>query len=377
MEKRNIRIIQIPFSPEDREFIHRGIEEVLDSGYLTEGKKVEQFEEEFAKFVGCKHAIAVNSCTSAMEIALRIKEIEGKTIIIPSNTFISSASSVLDAGGKIAFCDCDPKNLCIDLADFKRKVEQYSPVGVTVVHIGGIISPYFDEIKEICDDNNMFILEDAAHAHGATFKGRMAGNLGLAAGFSWYPTKVLTTGEGGTLTTNDKELCEAAKCLRDYGRSAPGSYKHIRLGSNWKISEITAVFGIQQTRKAPEILEERRRIAKSYDEKLQNIPGLGLVQLPPHVKSSYYKYIVFFLMKNREDVKAKMKEMGVSLTGEVYTEPLHTQTPLQKHPRVLNWKESFPKTEYIAAKHACLPDYPGLTEADIEYIVECLKRVLK
>lgn len=376
METRNIPIIKIPFSNEDKEFIKNGIFEVLESGMLTLGEKTKQFEKEFAEFTGTKYAVAVNSCSAAMEIALRAKDVEGKKVVIPSNTFISTATSVLHAGGNIVFCDCDVQNLCIDPSDLKKKVKQFSPDGMILVHIGGIISPHLEEIMEICEENNMFLLEDSAHGHGSTFKGRKAGSLGFAGAFSFYPTKVLTTGEGGVLTTNDKDVYDIALSLRDYGREKPDSYVHLRIGSNWKMSEIHAVIGLQQMGKVEKILRERREAAKIYDEKLKNIKGISPVKLPEFVQSSYYKYIAFLTEKDRVYVKSEMKKKGVSLTGEVYSEPLHLQKPLQIK-RVLNCNDNFPNTEYVAEKHICLPDFPGLTKEDIEYIVETLKSVLQ
>jgi perosamine synthetase len=374
-----IPILRLEYTEEEIKAIQAGIKDVIKSGYLTMGARVAEFEKAFAAFTGTRYAIATNSGTSSLEIILRAVGVAGRTVIVPSNTMMASPAAVVHAGGRIIFADCDRNNLQLDPNDLKKKLHADTKA-VMLVHIGGIISPAFNEIKEICDQNGITLIEDAAHAHGATIDGKQAGTLGLAGSFSFYPTKVLVTAEGGVITTDDEDIYKKAVSLRDHGRAPDDPNNHVEIGYNWRFSEFHAVLGIQQMKKARQILAERRKIAGWYDEKLEGIKGIRKVILPPDVKSSYYKYIVF-LDDNieREVVKKKLKEKySVSLTGEVYSHPCHSQPAFKKYPETVanNPADTFPNTEYVAKKHICLPVYPGLTEDEVDYVVDSLKKVL-
>ncbi|MFC1965896.1 DegT/DnrJ/EryC1/StrS family aminotransferase [Chloroflexota bacterium] len=373
-------ILRLEYSEEEVSFVKEGIEAVMKSGYLTMGEKVAQFEKMFAEFVGSRYAIATNSGTSSLEIILRAIGIEGSSVIIPSNTFIASPVSVIHAGGSVIFTDCQRDNLQLDPEDLRRKIRADTK-GVMLVHIGGIISPACDEIKRICDEAGLFLIEDAAHAHGATIDGRQAGSLGIAGSFSFYPTKPIVTAEGGMITTDDDNIYHQALSLRDHGRTDYNPNIHVAFGYNWRFSELHAVLGIQQMKKAEAILADRRKIASMYNRKLQGLKGISKLEIPPNVKSSYYKYIVFLDDElDRDKVKAELKDKcGVSLTGEVYSHPCHSQPVFKKYPQVVANSpfDTFPQTEYIAGRHVCLPLYPGLTEEEIDYVVDSLREVLQ
>ncbi len=374
-----IPILRLDYTEEEIKAIQEGIKTVLKSGYLTMGEKVAEFERAFATFTGAKYAIATNSGTSSLEIILRAIGVAGKTVIVPSNTMMASPAAVVHAGGKVIFADCERKNLQLDPKDLKRKLRADTRA-VMLVHIGGIISPDFYEIKDICDKNGVVLIEDAAHAHGATIDGKQAGTLGLAGSFSFYPTKVIVTAEGGMIITNDKTIYDKAVSLRDHGRDPDDTNNHVEIGYNWRFSELHAVLGIQQMKKAKRILAERRKIARWYDKKLEGIKGIRKVKIPDNIKPSYYKYIVFLDDKiDRETIKKKLKDKySVSLTGEVYSHPCHSQPAFKKYPKTVanDPADTFPQTEYVARKHICLPIYPGLTEAEVDYAVESLKKVL-
>ncbi len=374
-----IPILRLDYTEEEIKAIQEGIKTVLKSGYLTMGEKVAEFERAFATFTGAKYAIATNSGTSSLEIILQAIGVAGKTVIVPSNTMMASPAAVVHAGGKVIFADCERKNLQLDPKDLKRKLRADTRA-VMLVHIGGIISPDFYEIKDICDKNGVVLIEDAAHAHGATIDGKQAGTLGLAGSFSFYPTKVIVTAEGGMIITNDKTIYDKAVSLRDHGRDPDDTNNHVEIGYNWRFSELHAVLGIQQMKKAKRILAERRKIARWYDKKLEGIKGIRKVKIPDNIKPSYYKYIVFLDDKiDRETIKKKLKDKySVSLTGEVYSHPCHSQPAFKKYPKTVanDPADTFPQTEYVARKHICLPIYPGLTEAEVDYAVESLKKVL-
>ena len=200
--------------------------------------------------------------------------------------------AVFHAGAKVVFADISSKTLSIDPKEIEKRITN-NTVGVIPVHIGGIISSQWKEIEKICKSNNLFILEDAAHAHGSEINNKKAGTLGIAASFSFYPTKILNTGEGGMITTNDKSLYKKFITLRDHGKENPKKNIHTDLGYNWRMAEITALFGIQQVKKVNKILYERKKQADLYNKILINTPNLKLQEVPKHIKSSYYKYIVF------------------------------------------------------------------------------------
>ncbi|MFC2007794.1 DegT/DnrJ/EryC1/StrS family aminotransferase [Chloroflexota bacterium] len=380
MNRPKIPILRLTYTPQEIDFITEGIVEVLKSGYLTMGEKVNQFERAFAEFVGVRYAVATNSGTSSLEITLRAIGIEGSSVIIPSNTFIATATAVVHAGGKVVFADCQKENFQINPADLKRKINADTR-GVILVHIGGMISPYLDEIKNICDENDLFLLEDAAHAHGATIDNRQAGSLGSAGSFSFYPTKVLVTAEGGMITTDEERIYKKALVLRDHGKESADLNVHTEFGYNWRFSELHAVLGLQQLKKVDAILAERRKIARHYDEGLERVRGISRLEIPENIQSSYYKYIVLLDDGfNRDEVKTELQEKyGISLTGEVYAHPCHSQPVFKKYPwTTVNYPtDTFPQTEYIAARHICLPLYPGLTAAEIDYIVDSLEKVLQ
>ena len=376
----NIHILRIPYTDEEIGFIKDEIENVLRSGYLTMADRVREFEQKFAEFCGVKFAVGTNSGTSSIEIALRAIGIEGKTVIVPSNTYMATAIAVVKAGGKVIFTDCQRENLQISPDDLEQKIRP-DTVGAIIVHIGGIISPHIDQIKKICENHGLFLIEDAAHAHGATIDGRMAGSLSLAGSFSFYPTKVLTTAEGGMLTTDSEEIYRKALILREHGKADHDYNVHVEFGDNWRFSEIHAVLGLQQMRKVKWILSERRRIARTYDELLSSVEGIELLKIPQNIKSSYYKYIAF-LDENidRALLKKELKEnYGVSLTGEVYSHPCHSQPVFSKYPHTMinSPEDSFPNTEYVSNHHICLPLYPGLTDQEIDYVVDSIKVALQ
>ncbi len=377
--KKKIPLLRLKYSKREKKFISLGIEEILNSGFLTMAKKVKQFEELFAKFIGTKYAVAVNSGTSSIEIPLRALNVKNKSIIVPTNTFMATPLAVIHAGAKVIFADVSKDDLSINPEDLEKRIVK-GTVGVIPVHIGGIISPSWKKIEKICKANNLFILEDAAHAHGSSIKNKKAGSLGVAGSFSFYPTKVLTTGEGGMITTNDSLLYKKFITLRDHGKKNPAKNIHTELGYNWRLNEISGLLGVQQVKKAKYILKERRKIASQYDKLLKNIPNLKLQEIPKEIKSSYYKYIVFVKNTIRDKVKNSMyKKFGIILPGEVYRNLCHSQPVFKKYKNeVLKiGDQSFLNAKKIASEHLCLPLYPGLKTKEIKYITNSLEKSIK
>jgi dTDP-4-amino-4,6-dideoxygalactose transaminase len=249
--------------------------------------------------------------------------------------------------------------------------------------MSGIISPHLDEIRDICERRGVPLVEDAAHAHGATIDARKAGSLGLAGSFSFFSTKVITTGEGGMITTDDQRVYEIARALRDHGRFGPEPNIHHEIGYNWRPSEFSAILGLEQMARVDEILARRRQIARTYDEQLKAMktPGIRLLDIPANVQSSYYKYILYFEPPiEREKLKQILKqEYGVCLPGELYNRDCHTQPVFGRYPEavVSQPKDTLPETEYVVSHHFCLPLYPSLQDEQVDYVVASLDKAVR
>ncbi len=377
---RKIPALRLSYSKEEKNDITKGVNEILNSGFLTMGEKVTQFERLFAEFVGVKYAVAVNSGTSALEIPLRALNVEGKSIIIPTNTFMATPLAALHAGAKVIFADVSRESLSIDPKEIEKNIID-GTVGVIIVHIGGIISPEWNKIKKICESNGLFILEDAAHAHGATIDGQMAGSLGTAGSFSFYPTKIVNTAEGGMITTDDEDIYKLSLILREHGKTDPDLDIHSELGYNWRFSEFHALLGLQQMKKLPWMLSERRRLASIYDELIKEVHDVIAIELSDNIESSYYKYLLFLnTLYDPTVVKNKMRDQfGITLPSEVYANPCHSQPLFLKYPElVLNAPgKQFPGAKYVSKHQICLPLYPGLTDDELMYVVDSLKSVLE
>lgn len=366
---------KIYFPEEDRKELLEQIDGILASGQLTLGKYTKEFEERFAAYVGTKYAIAVNSGTSALEIPLRALDVKGHSVIVPTNTFFATPASVIHAGGKVIFADVT-ENLCIDPESVKENIKEDTK-GVIVVHIGGIVPPQIKAIQEICEDKGLFLIEDAAHAHGSTLDGKMAGGFGDAAAFSFYPTKVMTSGEGGMITTDDKKIYARALVFRDQGKAGFFGNVHTEMGYNWRMSEVHAAIGLSQFCRLNEFIEDRRRVAEIYDEELKKMDKVTPIKMPSSVESNYYKYVALLDDGiDRAAIKKDLKEKyGVGLSGEVYEFPCHLQ-PIFKD--MYGFKEGdFTVAEDICKRQICLPVFAKMTDEQAKSVIDSLRELLR
>ena len=362
------------FPEEDREGILAKTQEVLSTGQLTLGKYTKEFGEKFASYVGTKYAVAVNSGTSALEITLRALDIREHSVVVPTNTFFATPASVLHAGGKVIFADTT-ENLCLDPVSVQESIREDTKA-VIIVHIAGIIPPQIEEIKEICQTHGLFLIEDAAHAQGSTLNGKMAGSFGKAAAFSFYPTKVMTSGEGGMIVTNDENIFERALVLRDQGKANFYGNVHTELGYNWRMSEIHAIIGLSQFHRLEEFIQKRRGIARIYDKGLQELKGISLLKIPPEAQSNYYKYVALLDKGiDRATIKKELREKHqVSLGGEVYELPCHLQPIFKNDSNSKEW--DCPIAEDLCGRMICLPLSAVMTKEEAEYVLESLEKVL-
>ncbi len=369
---------RIPAGPvvvpeDDRRDILQSIDAVLESGQLTLGSHGEAFEAEFARLVGVRHAVAVNSGTSALEIALRALGAEGREVVVPTNTFFATPAAVLHAGGRVRFADVDPRTLMLDLPQLEDALTPET-AGVIVVHIGGMIAPAVEAIGELCRARGLWLLEDAAHAHGSSHQGQQAGSFGVAGAFSFYPTKVMTSGEGGMIVTDDRRLYEEALIYRDQGKAGFHANVHTRLGYNWRMSELHAIVGASQLRRLPEFIEARRRVAQAYDKALAKSSWFEPLVEPVGARSNYYKYVVLLRQPtDRAALKRDVRErFGVGLAGEVYELPCHRQPIFEGvSDRPLSGAEG------ACASHVCLPISARMTPEDAAYVAESMESAME
>lgn len=390
----SVPILRIPFSEEDVAFLQAGLGDILASGMLTLGKYTREFEEAFAAFAGTRHALAVTNGTTALDLIFLSLGIRDASVIVPTNTFLASALAPMHSGNRVIFADADPETLCLDPEDVRRRLEPDTRA-VVLVHVAGVMGPDVYEIRQICEERGIDLIEDAAHAHGCVLDGKPAGGFGKAAAFSMYPTKVLTTGEGGVLTTDDDALYERAAMLRNQGKNPALNGAISEVGHNLRMTELTALMGVRQMDRAASIIAERQRIAAFYDDALQEVRGVRPLRLPPGATSSYYKYICFLEPGvDRGAVKRLMKEQHhVSLTGEVYASLCHQEPLWDRHtycgrPRdgdrpmcvhgavCLERQDGFPGAQQAADHHICLPLYPGLSDAELNHVVGSLARTV-
>ncbi len=358
------------------------VAEVLRSGMLAQGKLVEEFEREFASYVGSKYAIAVSNGTAALHVALISLGIgPGDEVAVPSYTFYATASSVILSGARPVFVDVDPRTGTMDPDDLERKLTP-KVRAVVPVHIHGHPAD-LDAIREVIGDREIFVLEDAAQAHGALYKGRKVGSLGEAGAFSFYPTKNMTTGEGGIITTDDEYVYSRARAIRDQGQVS--KYEHHYVGFNYRMTEINAAIGLVQLRKLDEFNSRRREIASKYTEELS-----GVVDTPfsaDWAEPAWHLYPVRVGPK-RDEVVRRLRERGV-LARPAYPMPLQRQPVMSKlSDREHNYLHVLfegvdysdvetPNAERLTREVLYLPIFHCMRDDEIDKVIREVKEVMK
>jgi dTDP-4-amino-4,6-dideoxygalactose transaminase len=346
---------------------------------LTLGPYTRQFEAEFAAAhsgdprAAAPHAVAVSSGTAALEIALRCAGVAGRDVIVPANTFYATGAAALAAGGRLVFADIDPATFALS-PDTLRAALTPDTAAVVLVHIGGLITPAADELRRLCQERGIVLVEDAAHAHGATWAGRPAGSFGTAAAFSFYPTKVVTSGEGGMILTGSDELAQEARVYRDQGKGSFGANLHVRHGYAWRMSELHAVTGVVHLRRMAAAIDRRREVAARYDAALAGLPGLEPRPEPPGCRSNIYKYIAVLPPGcDRARFKKEMAdEHQVRLAGEVYDLPMHQQPVFESFAGA-----ALPVAEDLCARHICLPVHSDMTDDEIDQVTAAVSAVYR
>jgi dTDP-4-amino-4,6-dideoxygalactose transaminase len=370
-----VQAARIVFPAADRDEIAAATAGILASGSLTLGPYTRQFEAAFAlaHASGADPAtgVAVASGTAALEIILRGIGVAGREVVVPANTFFATAEAALRAGATPVFADIDAATFALSPLTLAQALTPRT-AAVMLVHIGGLITPQIDELRQLCAERGVALVEDAAHAHGASYGGRPAGSFGIAAGFSFFPTKVITCGEGGMILTAAGELAEQARIYRDQGKGSVSANHHVLHGYAWRMSEQAAVTGLVHLRRLPEFIEHRRLVAARYDEALTGLDGIQPVREPAGCRSNFYKYIaVLPAGVDRADFRRRLaQEHEVRLAGEVYDLPLHRQPVFAEFAR-----DPLPVAEDLCARHICLPVHSDMTADEVDQVIDGVSAV--
>ncbi len=356
-----------------RKLILKEIDKILESGRLMDGCMGRDFENEFALYTGTKYAIAVNSCTTALEIALRFLNIKGKEVIVPTNTFIATCNAILFAGGKPILADIKNNSYNIDPKEIEKRITRRTKA-VIVVHVAGFICEDILEIQRLCKKKGLYLIEDCAHAVGAIYNGRKAGSFGFAGCFSFYPTKIMTTGTGGMITTDFYKLNDFAKSVRCHGRGS-GMDNIVNMGNDWFMDEIKAVLGLYQLRDVDNMISKRRKIASYYIVKLKEVKKINIFITQKDCIPNYYKFPV--QLNGSIDVDCFKKGFLSKYNFELesaYWPPCHLQ-PLYK--KLFGYRKGdFPVAERILQRQITLPMHPLITEKEIDFVISKLKVAL-
>ena len=341
----------------------QAVMEVMNSGMIACGPRTEKFEKKFAEFVGTKYAIATTSGTTALHLALLALDVSsGDEVIFPSFSFVATANSALFCNATPVFCDVDPKTFTMDAEKIKPLITEKTKA-IMPVHLYGQ-SADMDPILEIAQDHGVHVVGDAAQAHGAKYDGKMVGSFGDCECFSFYPTKNMTTGEGGMITTNDDELVERLNSIRNHGREqTKWGYEHGRLGYNYRMTDIASAIGLEQLKKLPHFNLKRKEHAKYLDEKLGDIEGIEIPYVLEKAEHVYHQYTI--KCDNREAIIQKLKDNEIGF-GIYYPKPMHLFDHLKKY-----CHNDLTISEKLANEVLSLPVHPMLNSSDLEKIVSC------
>lgn len=364
------------------------INEVVDalkSNWLSKGPKTLEFENRFAAYVGAKHAIAMNSCTAALHIALVAKGIgPGDEVITTPLTFAATANTIIHTGARPVFVDVDPETGCIDASKIEEKITKKTKA-IVPVHFGGQACE-MDTILKLSEDYGLFVSEDAAHAIYSTYKGKMIGSIGDATSFSFYATKNLCTGEGGMLTTNDDRLAEKARILslhgmdknawNRYDKNGSWYYEILYPGYKYNMTDIQAALGLIQLKK----LDEMQRIRETYSQKYnRSFSGVPEITTPRQIADNRHSWHLYVIRINDGSLDIDRDQFIKELAQENIGTSVHF-IPLHLHPyykATFGYKMGdFPVAEEIFRRSISLPLYPKMAGQDVDNVIEAVEKIV-
>lgn len=386
--------------PDITDLERKAVLEVLKTSSLSLGPKLEEFERKIAKFTGVKYAVGVNSGTSALHLIIRALEIKkGDEVITTPFSFIASANCILFEGANSVFVDIDPKTLNIDVDKIEKAITKKTKAILAVDVFGH--SAEWDKIKKIAKKYKLKLIEDSAEALGAMYKSEIrnkskiknqksnwkkCGSFGDAGVFAFYPNKQITTGEGGVVLTNNKKIANLCRSMANQGRKIKNGHstglgqvkwlEHIRLGYNYRMSDINAALGVVQLSRIDEIIKRRKKIASLYNKYLSDISNIKIPYIAPWAKISWFVYVIQlaenYLKKDRNRIIEKMAKKGIQCS--TYFESIHLQPFYQK---MFGYKKGdFPICENVSERTIALPFYNSLREKEIKFVVKNLKNIL-
>ena len=346
-------------SPDLGEEEKRRVEAVIESGVVADGPEVRSFEEEFASYCDTEHAVGTSNGTTALHTVLHALGIgEGDRVVTTPFSFVASANAIRLCGAEPVFADIDPETYNLDPAAVQEAFDEHDGDidAIVAVHLYGLPAD-IEPLAELADEHDAALIEDAAQAHGATYRGEPVGSFGDAACFSFYPTKNMTTGEGGMITTDREDVAERAAQFINHGRD--GTYDHAELGHNFRMTSIAAAIGRAQLEKLPDYVEQRRENARRLTDRFEDADGVVPPFEPSHARHSYHQYTI--RCSDRDGLKEYLEDSGIDV-GVYYPTPIHEQ-PAYEHVDT-----DAPVAERTAEEVLSLPVHPDLSTDDVRTI---------
>lgn len=345
--------------------------DVLRGGQLALGPRAEEFERLIADYVGVRHAVAVSSGTAALHLLVRALGFgRGDEVLVPSFTFAASVNALLFENVTPVFVDIEPDTFNLDPADVERRITPRTR-GIMAVDVFGHPAEW-DRLTDIARRHHLRVIDDSCEALGAEYRGRRVGQFGAAGAFGFYPNKQMTTGEGGVVVTDDAEIAKVCRSLRNQGRAEMGAWlEHERLGYNYRLDEMSCALGCSQLRRIDVLLSKRERVARRYTKRLRGIEWISAPVVRPHVRSSWFVYVVTVDGIGRQEVIDALAEAGIP--ARAYFSPVH----LQQYVRALTSgaPPSLPVTEAVAGRAVALPFHGNLTNEEIDRVVDALSKL--
>jgi len=353
--------------PEIGEEELQNVIEAVKSGWVSsKGPFIGEFERSFSSYINVRHGVATSNGTTALHLALAALEIgKGDKVLVPSLTFIAAANAITYTGANPVFVDSHPEYWCMDPSKIEEKIDSQTKA-VIVVHLYGHPCD-MDEIMRIAEDHGLHVIEDCAEAHGAEYKGRKVGSFGIIGCFSFYGNKIITTGEGGMCLTNNEELANKMRILRDHGMTPDKKYWHEIIGFNYRMTNLQAALGVAQLKKIDLLIDKKRRIAIGYKNLLQDLPAVTPAPEMPWAKNVHWLYSVLVKSAFRDKIIDHLDSESIETSSFFY--PIHTLPPYKG-------SLTLPVAEVISAMGLNLPSGCRLSENQIQEVVESLREIL-
>jgi len=356
-----------PFLPDFKK-ISKEMEGLFESGQITNSKYVEEFEKAAAEYFGVKHVIALSSCTSGLILALNALKLSGE-VILPSFTFFASGHALLWNKLEPVLVDCESDTFCISIPEIEKNITDKTSAILAVDIFGN--TPNIDELDRLAKKHNLKLIFDSAHAFGSMFKGKKVGSFGEAEVFSLSPSKVLTTGEGGLVATNNYDIARMVKIGRDYGN--PGTYDAEYAGLSVRMTEFSGLLGLRSMDSLENIIDKRNVLAKRYVSKLSKIPGLSFQKISPENRSTYKMFAVL-VDENKfgisRDIVVEALTAENIQTRKYFYPPMHEQKIYKKFKKGL-----MTSTDKITSEVICLPMNIKMNESDVDKVCVALERI--